>query len=175
MAPRDSKPTKSTGRPLGPTGEAVRANIKQIRDSQGMSQSDLSSTMGNLGRSIPPLGIHRIENGDRRVDVDDLVGFAVALSTTPATLLMPKVDTASPEDQVKLLDVAPTVSAKRAWEWITGRSRIASMRFSAFVDRSWPSWERERYEDDLIAKHERGMEELTGQLWPRGGAADGDD
>jgi transcriptional regulator with XRE-family HTH domain len=85
---------KSTGRPLGPTGEVVRQNIKDLRADRGISQRQLSERMKKLGRPIPALGIHRIENGERRVDADDLVTLSVALGVSPVSLLTPHYLTA---------------------------------------------------------------------------------
>lgn len=175
MADEQAPAKALTKNPLGPVGHAVAANVERLRREQNLTFAALSANLEKLGRPIPPLGLRKIVAETRRVDVDDLVGLAVALSTAPASLLMPNLDSAQPDDQIQLVDDAPTTSAQRAWEWITARNRIASMRFSAFADRSWPRWERERYEEDLIAKRERGLEELTGQLWPRERGADGDD
>jgi len=67
-----------------------------------------------------PSGIAKIEAGDRRVDVDDLVSLAVALNVTPARLLVPDV---SAEDEV---NVAPNyrVTARRFWDWAIGEEPI---------------------------------------------------
>lgn len=154
-----AKQGKSAGRPLGPIGEAVRSNIKSIREGQGLSQAELSANLTNLGRPIPPLGIHRIEAGTRRVDVDDLVALAVALTTTPATLLMPNIGSVQPDEQVQLGEVPPTVSARRAWRWITARDRINNVRLTAFIGRSWPGWEQDEYWDRIGG-------DLQDQLWP---------
>lgn len=76
--------------PLGPMGENVRANVQRIRTGAGMSYRELSDRLSVAGRPIPTLGLSRLENGERRVDVDDLVALALALSVSPATLLMPE-------------------------------------------------------------------------------------
>lgn len=59
---------------LGPAGEQVRANVKRLRGH--MSYAELSRELERVGRPIPPLGLKRIEEGERRVDVDDLVALA---------------------------------------------------------------------------------------------------
>lgn len=43
----------------------------------------------DTGRAMSPSALSKIENGERRVDVDDLTVFAYILQTTPATLLTP--------------------------------------------------------------------------------------
>lgn len=65
--------------PPGQTGERVRVNIAHFREARGMTMLGLSERLKQLGRPIPPLGISRLENGDRRVDVDDLMALAEAL------------------------------------------------------------------------------------------------
>lgn len=111
------KSSKSAGRPLGETGETVRKNIRRIRDLRAVSGPELSAKLGELGRPIPPLGIHRIENGDRRVDVDDLVAIALALGISPLALLLP-IDAAA------LLPEGEGYSAERIWDWGTGRAPL---------------------------------------------------
>ena len=72
---------------LGGTGETVRANVRRLRG--GMQYKELSERLAELGNPIPPLGLRRIENGERRVTVDDLCALAVAFDVSPLTLLLP--------------------------------------------------------------------------------------
>lgn len=76
---------------LGPTGEIVRDNIRRLRRARGLGFAELSRELEHHGRPIPPLGLRRIEEGERRVDVDDLTALAVVLWTSPATLLSPSM------------------------------------------------------------------------------------
>lgn len=73
---------------LGPTAERVRDNIKRARG--GMQYKELSERLAELGHPIPTLGLRRIEAGERRVSVDDLVALAVALDMSPLALLLPR-------------------------------------------------------------------------------------
>lgn len=73
--------------PLGPIGENVRANIQRLRAHRGMSYRELSDRLATVGRPIPALGLSRLESGNRRVDVDDLMAFAEVFGTTPAYLM----------------------------------------------------------------------------------------
>jgi transcriptional regulator with XRE-family HTH domain len=52
--------------------------------------------MKEAGRSISPSALSKIENGDRRVDVDDLTALAYALGITPYELLSPPGDGSAP-------------------------------------------------------------------------------
>jgi transcriptional regulator with XRE-family HTH domain len=72
---------------LGPTGRTVKAQIRRIRERNGWSLQDLSDRLTEVGRPIVASGLSKIERGDRRVDVDDLVALAAALDTIPNDLL----------------------------------------------------------------------------------------
>lgn len=100
--------------PLGPTGETVRRNVARLRG--GMQYKVLSEKLAAVGRPIPPLGLRRIEAGDRRVDVDDLVALAVVFDVSPLTLLLPEDGTrlaASPLTGV----TDRSVSHNTQWLW----------------------------------------------------------
>jgi transcriptional regulator with XRE-family HTH domain len=72
---------------LGKTGHTVASQIRRIRDRNGLSLQELSERLTAVGRPIVPSGISKIEQGDRRVDVDDLTALADALGTIPNDLL----------------------------------------------------------------------------------------
>lgn len=174
--PADEESAKAlTKNPLGHSGKAVAANVKRLLQEQNLTFAALSSRLENLGRPIPPLGLRKIVAETRRVDSDDLVGLALALGTTPATLLMPRIREAKPDDLIEVTGASFPVEARRVWEWLTARNRISRMTFSTFIDRSWPTWERESYESDRYEKWEQSHDELMGQLWPTGESSNGDD
>jgi transcriptional regulator with XRE-family HTH domain len=72
---------------LGPAGEAVRLNIRRLRDAQHLTTTQLAEKLGQAGRPLLPNGVTKVEKGTRRVDVDDLVAFATALGVAPGQLL----------------------------------------------------------------------------------------
>jgi transcriptional regulator with XRE-family HTH domain len=72
---------------LGETGKRVKANLRRLREENDLSLHELSERLATLGRPILPSGLSKIEQGDRRVDVDDLVVLADALGTVPSGLL----------------------------------------------------------------------------------------
>jgi transcriptional regulator with XRE-family HTH domain len=53
-----------------------------------MSYAELSRLTGQAGRPIATLGLARLEQGSRRIDVDDLFAIATALAVSPLSLLM---------------------------------------------------------------------------------------
>jgi hypothetical protein len=72
------------------------------------------------GHPILPSGITKIENGDRGVDVGDLVALASVLSVNPNRLLLPKHADAAP------VALAPgiEVTAGQAWRWADGTAPL---------------------------------------------------
>lgn len=85
-----------------------------------MTTPALERELDRLGHRIQASSITKIEKGDRRVDVDDLVALAVALRTTPNALLLPDVDRRGVVTRHNLTeshDPAPTTDL---WEWATG-------------------------------------------------------
>ncbi|MFI0533552.1 helix-turn-helix domain-containing protein [Streptomyces scabiei] len=118
--------------PLGPTGEQVQSNVHRLRASSGMTKRELSDRVTELGRTIPPLGISRIENGTRRVDADDLVALAVALGVHPAALLLPPDVTSGAVAEVTAVGSVP---AREAWEWAHGMRPLPES-----AGREWLAW-----------------------------------
>ncbi len=70
------------------TGATVAANIKRLRG--GRMLKDISEQLSKIGRHITPLALARIESGERKVDVDDLMAFAIVFNVSPLTLLLPE-------------------------------------------------------------------------------------
>jgi transcriptional regulator with XRE-family HTH domain len=75
--------------PIGEAGRNLIANVQHLRRVRRLSLRDLSAEMGRAGRPVLPVGLSRLENAQRRVDVDDLVALATVLGVTPADLLLP--------------------------------------------------------------------------------------
>lgn len=109
-------------RPVREHGSAaarVASNVRRIRKSRGMSTYALSTALGALGWPIHQSGVARIETGERRVDVDDLVALAVALGCTVNALMLPPALGAD-------VAVTPALVADAAdlWAWATGDSQL---------------------------------------------------
>jgi hypothetical protein len=101
----------------GPTDRRVRENLVRLRGERQLTTQGLAARLTDLGRPIRADGITKIEAGQRRVDVDDLVALAIALEVNPSALLLPpRVD----DEPVPLVgEVAPP--AWGAWQWADGR------------------------------------------------------
>ncbi|MFE3441662.1 helix-turn-helix domain-containing protein [Nocardia sp. NPDC059180] len=134
---------------LGPTGEALRSNIKQIREQRRLSYAELSRKLADLGRPIATLGLSRIENGERRVDVDDLTALAAALGVSPVLLLMPT--DVGEDDRVHLTGV-DMPGPDDLLEWLTG---------PVLTHAEWPALGG-RTVFDAIAALEKRLEDIKG-------------
>lgn len=164
--------------PLGTTGETVRANVLALRERNNLSYAQLSRTLRERGRVIPELGLRRIEDGDRRVDVDDLLALAAALDVSPITLLMPSTNHA---DQTAESTVG-TVSASRLWQWLTGEKPLAGDTPSdvfGFIWRAVPNWlvstEIDLVESGLTPNRTYSVRRREQELQEQGEDSDGDD
>jgi hypothetical protein len=81
--------------PDAPTGAGalshnVAQNIRALREARQLSYAELARRLDAAGHPIPVLGLRRIENLQRRVDVDDLAALAHSLDVPePWTLTGP--------------------------------------------------------------------------------------
>lgn len=101
----------------GATGDRAARNLAAVRESRHMSQGELAGRLTELGRPMSASVVSKTEKQDRRMDVDDLVAFAVALGVTPNRLLLPA--SIRDDEPVELLPEV-RVSAMDAWKWATG-------------------------------------------------------
>ncbi|WP_322974433.1 helix-turn-helix domain-containing protein [Actinacidiphila epipremni] len=69
--------------------ENVAVRIKLERDSRGWSTNALSDRLNAAGYEMNPSAVWRIENGQRRVTVDDALGFAEVFGISLANLVGP--------------------------------------------------------------------------------------
>jgi transcriptional regulator with XRE-family HTH domain len=105
----------------GPIGTAVAANIEGLRESQNLSYAELSRRLTELGRPIAPLGLTRIRDHQRRVDVDDLVALALALDVSPVTLLLPG---ASAKGSAPVTEGGEDYPRRQIWRWLIAESPV---------------------------------------------------
>lgn len=103
----------------GATTAAFRKNHKRIREQRDMTWAQESRFLKSLGWEIPPLALKRIEIGERRVDLDDLMALALALDVSPMELLLPHDDGETAE-----ITGAGVVPIERARAWLSGQSGL---------------------------------------------------
>lgn len=123
----------------GHTGRTIAANIARLRG--GLSYTEMSRRLqDSAGWSINAVGIRRIESTERRVTIDDLMAFAVALGVSPVTLLMP--ESAAGDQKVTVSGVEAEISAQEAWDWLRGNYPLPGDDRLPTVYRAatWPQW-----------------------------------
>lgn len=118
---------------LGVTGEIVMKNLKRLRGV--MTYAELGRRLEAVGRPIPPLGLRRMEAGERRVDVDDLMALATVLGVSPLTLLLPQGEESDTTDFAG----AP-VRNDHLWQWALGSKALDGKDWRRFQADSLPSW-----------------------------------
>lgn len=99
--------------PMGATGNQVAANIKRLRGS--VQYKELSEQLADIGRPMTPVAIRDAENGKRRVDVDDLMAFAIVFGVSPLTLLMPEYG--SKDITTRITGYPDEMGSNIAWLW----------------------------------------------------------
>jgi transcriptional regulator with XRE-family HTH domain len=122
---------------LGPIGVTVTHNVRHFREARRLSYAELSRQLADIGRDIPPLGLRRIESGERRVDVDDLVALALALGVSPLALLLPT-------EASSLVPDGDSYSPERLWDWARGHQTLTGDALTFMRDSNpleWPEWE----------------------------------
>ncbi|WP_299166981.1 helix-turn-helix domain-containing protein [uncultured Arthrobacter sp.] len=160
---------------LGPTGRTVAENIRRLRGST--SYAELSRWLADRKRFIPPLGLRRIEAGERRVDVDELLALALIFDVNPNALLFPPADD---ETEYEPTGAGRGQSLERVWDWADGRRpfwRDDEHGITSFVLHARPPGRQFPGTDtDLTVEHlqelARTLENMTKQLGKR---SDGDD
>jgi transcriptional regulator with XRE-family HTH domain len=69
--------------------ELVGENLRRVRAALGLSASGLAHRMTKLGLAFDESWLARLEAGEQRITVDELVALGLALGTPPALLLAP--------------------------------------------------------------------------------------
>lgn len=103
------------------TGRQVADNIKRLRG--GMQYKELAEKLKQAGRPITPIGLKRIESCERKVDVDDLMAFAVVFDVSPLTLLLPTSGSGSIAKKITGCD--HELGCNVIWSWAMGREPLA--------------------------------------------------
>lgn len=138
----------------GATSRAVRENHKRLRLSRDMTWAQESRFLKKLGWDIPALALRRIEDGERRVDVDDLMALAVVLDVSPVELLLDEGE--SGKTDVTGIGTVPSADAL-AWtkgekpllvEEAPGRGRVVGYSSNPLV----ATIEFEPTEEDAIER-----------------------
>jgi hypothetical protein len=98
---------------------AVVANIIRARGNLGLSQKTLGNRMKALGFSWRQQIANAVETGERRLQIDELLGLTIALETTLQELLSPSE---SDREALVTLPSGETVSADYVTRLVYGQS-----------------------------------------------------
>jgi transcriptional regulator with XRE-family HTH domain len=100
---------------------------KNLRDVRKVSVRELAARLKQLGRPLYASAISKIELGQRRIDVDELVAISIALDVSPNLLLIgPRADwnedvqLTEGSTKVETGEVDTEPSAAKAWKWARG-------------------------------------------------------
>lgn len=100
-------------------GDGIGARVADVRTRKGWSQRQLAERLEALRHGLDRSALGRIETGDRKASLDDLMAVAAALDVSPTVLLLP----ASDEEPVAIAP-ALEVTAGRARTWIRGQDPL---------------------------------------------------
>ena len=104
--------------------DVVAANLRTVRGRRGLSVRQLSARLAELGYTLSASGIVKAEASDperrRRVDVEDLIAFALALDTSPVTLLSPVTSLTVDADVRVSATAGRAMGAYELDQWLRG-------------------------------------------------------
>ncbi len=160
---------------LGPTGRVVAERIRAYREGKNLTWTQLAKRMSECGRPITAIALRRIEDGERRVDVDDLLALAYTLEVNPHALLFPRLSISDGIVETVEVSGLSKISGETLWEWADGERPLYDPTEDprAFTGRTRPSWKYtvdhdaadklslRRELDDLRLKHYSFQEEVT--------------
>jgi transcriptional regulator with XRE-family HTH domain len=149
----------------GVTGATTMENLKRARGE--MTYAELSRRLEAVGRPIPSLGLRRIEAGERRVDVDDLMALAVVLRVSPLALLLPHGGQSETSDFV-----AGSVRNDQLWQWAIGEVPLGGGDQRRFQADSLPPWLHVQSLTATLGRDPIPASELDA-WWNKGGGSSG--
>lgn len=114
---------EGAGRAKGPLSAFVAENVKRIRTERRIKQTELAEALERLGRPIGRVGLQRLERGERKVDLDDLVALSRAFDIPPVALIFPI-------GRAEVTELAPGeyVDVWAACRWFTGKAPLEAGR-----------------------------------------------
>ncbi|SJN37283.1 Phage protein [Microbacterium esteraromaticum] len=112
--------------------------------------------MTEAGRKMSPSGISKIENGDRRVDVDDLTALAYIFRTTPAALLTP------PTKAVTLTGVPDSYLPEEIQAWVAGSVKLTTEDLVRFwKEQRFTAINAKRWAEQMLTTYDQGQVGVT--------------
>lgn len=102
-----------------PASAVAAERIRKARGERGLTQGDLADAVTELGHPMHQSAIAKIEAGQRKITLDDLLVLAVALDVPPPLLFLP-IDT----EEDLALTPKKTAYSWRVWEWLHGEEPL---------------------------------------------------
>lgn len=123
MAADSAKQERATRRVnrIGPTGRTIAANIARLRGAAGLTTAQLAARMEGSGHAITASAITKTELGQRKVEAEELLAFAVALGVNVSALLLPLTIDGTTE-----VSYVGEVPAADAWAWADGERPLVN-------------------------------------------------
>lgn len=106
----------------GASARTARENLRRLRTESDLTWTGLSKMLADYGRKIPPISLRRIEDGDRRMDIDDLMALSFVLNVSPVRLLLPVRE----PDRVVEITGPGERHSEEAWSWVLSGTSIGS-------------------------------------------------
>ena len=145
---------RQRGNPAGNTNAHVAANLRSARQAIGMDLRTFSERVKETGRAMSTSALSKTENGDRRVDVDDLSVFAYILQTTPAALLAPP-EGASPPTGVP----SGQFNHEEIQAWVRGQAKFTTEDLARYwKDEYFSAVSSIHYYENLMTAVHRGRQ-----------------
>jgi len=115
-----------------PVAARTAVNVRELRKQRGLGLAEVAALMADLGRPLSLNGLSRVERGQRRIDVDDLVALALVLDVSPVRLLL------TPDASDDRISLTPKVSVPKrdAWQWASGEHQLGLTEEQEEVDTS---------------------------------------
>lgn len=120
---------KQRGNEKGPTSRVTARNVRRVRNARQLDLKGLSEALDQVGWPMSVAALSRLENGERRVDVDDVIALSVALNVSPLAILLPEdgeehseIGTGMP-DRVRLDEV---------WAWGRGETNLLNEALESY-------------------------------------------
>lgn len=151
---------------LGAIGKNMATNLRRLRGE--MTYAELSRRLEALDRPIPPLGLRRMEAGERRADVDDLMALALVLGVSPLALLLP---CGEQDEGAEVGNMS--FRHDELWQWAMGDRPLGGVDRRRFRADSLPSWLDVRTVTATMGRDAIKVSEFD-TWWSQGKEADGD-
>lgn len=101
-----------------PVATYVGENVRRLRGKR--TYRSIAADLKMMGHPLHEVVLKRIESGERRIDVNDLVALALVFSVNPNYLLMPDADSADSEFVLMPGEMGVKRSAADIHDWLYG-------------------------------------------------------